>query len=152
MTDRVIDASALTYALTAKTSHAKSLRAVLRDTDCHAPHLIDAELGNVLRRQVRSGDVTPTQAHTALHAARGVIDVLYRTPAPCPDLAWSWREILSFYDAHYIAWPCDTTPRWSLVTVGWHERPACPAPSNSSDGSGWLHNAAGINNGPTRGC
>lgn len=103
MTDRVIDASALAYALTAKTSHAKSLRAVLRDTDCHAPHLIDAELGNVLRRQVRAGDVTPTQAHTALHAARDVIDVRYPHVGALAELAWTWRDNLSFYDALYVA-------------------------------------------------
>lgn len=103
MTERVIDASVLAYALIGKTSEAGSLRATLRATDCHAPHLIDAELGNVLRRRTRAGDVTPTQAHTALRAARDVIDCRHPHVGALADLAWSWRDNLSFYDALYVA-------------------------------------------------
>ena len=103
MNERVIDASVLTYALIGTTSQANSLCAFLRGTDCHAPHLIDAELGNVLRRQIRAGDVTPTQAHTALRAARDVIDFRYPRVGALADLAWTWRDNLSFYDALYVA-------------------------------------------------
>lgn len=103
MTERVIDASVLAYALIGKTPEAESLRARLRGTDCHAPHLIDAELGSVLRRRVRAGDITPTQAHTALRAARDVIEVRYPHVGVLADLAWSWRDNLSFYDALYVA-------------------------------------------------
>ena len=103
MTERVIDASVLTFALAGKTSEARSLRARLNGTDCHAPHLIDAELGNVLRRRVRIGDITPFQAQTALHAARDVIDVRYPHAGALADLAWGWRDNLTFYDALYVA-------------------------------------------------
>ncbi len=103
MTERVIDASAVAYALIGKTSDAVGLRTALRGTDCHAPHLIDAELGNVLRRRTRAGDVTPTQAHTALRAARDVIDYRYPHIGALADLAWTWRDNLSFYDALYVA-------------------------------------------------
>lgn len=103
MTERVLDASVLTYALIGKTSDAASLRAVLRGTTCHAPHLIDAELGNVLRRRVRAEDVTSVQARTALQAARDVIDFRYPHFGALADLAWRWRHDLSFYDALYVA-------------------------------------------------
>jgi len=103
VTERVIDASVLAYALTGKAPEADSLRALLRRTDCHAPHLIDAELGNVLRRRVRAGDVRTNQARTALRAARDVIDFRYPHVGALADLAWSWRDNLSFYDALYVA-------------------------------------------------
>lgn len=103
MTDRVIDASALAHALIVKTSTATELRATLRVTSCHAPHLIDAELGSVLRKRTRAGDITVTQAGTALRAARAVIDYRYPHTGTLANLAWSWRDTLSFYDALYVA-------------------------------------------------
>jgi len=103
VTERVIDTSALAYALTGKSSDAQALRATLRATDCHAPHLIDAELGNVLRRRARAGDVTPTQAITALRAAKDVIDFRHPHAGALAELAWTWRDNLSFYDALYVA-------------------------------------------------
>jgi predicted nucleic acid-binding protein len=103
MTDRVIDASVLTFALIGKTPNAARLRTVLRSTDCHAPHLIDAELGNVLRRRTRAADITAAQALVALSAARDVIDYRYPHTTPLAELAWAWRDNLSFYDALYVA-------------------------------------------------
>ena len=65
MSERVVDASALAYALIGQGSAAAELRTALRTGISHAPHLIDAEVGNVLRKRVRAGDVTPTQAQTS---------------------------------------------------------------------------------------
>lgn len=103
MTDRVLDASVLAHALIGKSSGAAVLRATLRTTGCHAPHLIDAELGNVLRKRVRAGDVTATQAATALRAAPDVVDYRYPHVGAVADLAWGLRDNLSFYDALYVA-------------------------------------------------
>jgi predicted nucleic acid-binding protein len=103
VTDRVLDASALAHALIGKTASAAELRIALRSIGCHAPHLIDAELGSVLRKRTRAGDITPTQAVTALRAARAVIDYRYPHTGALADLAWSWRDNLSFYDALYVA-------------------------------------------------
>lgn len=103
MTDRVLDASALAHALIGKSTAAAELRSAFRATGCHAPHLIDAELGNVLRKRARAGDITTTQAVTALRAARAVIDYRYPHTGTLADLAWSWRDTLSFYDALYVA-------------------------------------------------
>jgi predicted nucleic acid-binding protein len=103
VTDRVIDASALAHALIGKTPAAAELRTALRATSCHAPHLIDAELGSVLRKRTRAGDITATHAATALRAARAVIDYRYPNTGALADLAWNWRDNLSFYDALYVA-------------------------------------------------
>lgn len=103
MRDRVIDASVLGHALIGKSSAAEELRAMLRTTECHAPHLIDAELGNVLRKRARHREVTATQAQTALRAARDVIDYRYPHVGALADLAWTLRDNLSFYDALYVA-------------------------------------------------
>lgn len=103
MIDRVIDASVLAHALIGKSSAATDLRARLRTTTCHAPHLIDAELGNVLRKRAREGEVTAAQAAAALHVARDVIDHRYPHTGSLADLAWTLRDNLSFYDALYVA-------------------------------------------------
>ncbi|WP_188112784.1 hypothetical protein [Mycobacterium simiae] len=50
MNDYVIDASALVLALVGKNAAADALRMQLPAMRRHAPHLIDAEVGNVLRR------------------------------------------------------------------------------------------------------
>lgn len=103
MTERVIDASALAFALTGKTDSAAELRRRLRDTQCHAPHLLDAELGNVLRKLTQASVITPDQALTALHAARGVIHYRYPHAGALAELAWGWRDTLTFYDGLYVA-------------------------------------------------
>lgn len=103
MNDRVIDASVLAHALIGKSRDAAGLREVLARSDCHAPHLIDAELGSVLRRRTRAADITSKQAEVALGAARDVIDYRYPHVGRLAALAWTWRDNLSFYDALYVA-------------------------------------------------
>lgn len=103
MTDVVVDASTLTYALIGTTSEAVVLGRRLGGMDCHAPHLIDAELGSVLRRRVRAGDLTSDQAMVALASARDVVAYRYPHAGGLAELAWRWRDNLSFYDALYVA-------------------------------------------------
>lgn len=103
MTERVVDASALAFALTGRSPAAAELRAKLRTAECHAPHLVDAELGNVLRRLVREGAVTEAQARTGLLAAKDVIDYRYAHIGGLAALAWSLHANLTFYDALYVA-------------------------------------------------
>lgn len=103
MTERVIDASALAYALIGRTSEAGALRARLRATDCHAPHLLDAELGTVLRRRARAGEISAAQAVTMLRAASDVVAYRYPHTGGLGESAWRWRDNLSFYDALYVA-------------------------------------------------
>jgi predicted nucleic acid-binding protein len=99
----VLDASALVSYL-ADGEHAAGVRVELLKAGrgLWAPHLVDAEVGHVLRRAVLAGELTPG-------AARAALDDLADLPlrrAPHRRLlprAWALRENLSFYDALYVA-------------------------------------------------
>ena len=103
MTDHVIDASALVFALIGKSAAAATLRTQLAGMRRHAPHLIDAEMGNVLRRHERAGLISGTEADTALLVAARLVDHRYAHVGPLAKRAWSLRHSLSFYDALYVA-------------------------------------------------
>ena len=103
MSDCVLDASAMVLALSGKTETASALRARLAGVRKHAPHLIDAEVGNVLRRHEREARLSPEEALLALRAARAVLDHRYPHVGPLAELAWTWRHNLSSYDALYVA-------------------------------------------------
>ena len=103
MTERVIDASVLALAVIGRNADAVRIRQTLVEMKCHAPHLIDAEFGNVLRKRTRAGDVTPRQARTALIAAGSIVDVRYPHVGNLSELAWAMRDNLTFYDALYVA-------------------------------------------------
>lgn len=103
MIDRVIDTSALALALAGKTAAAAGLRGRLSQTQCHAPHLIDAELGTVLRRHAHTGAISADQALTALSTARLLIDFRYPHTGRLAEHAWELRDNFSFYDALYVA-------------------------------------------------
>ncbi len=71
--------------------------------DRHAPHLIDAEVGNVLRRHERNGYISSREAHASLDACGAYIDFRYPHTGPLRDYAWTLRFNISFYDALYVA-------------------------------------------------
>jgi len=99
----VIDASALVLALVGKDEAARVLRARLPAMRRHAPHLIDAEAGNVLRRHLRAGLVSAAEASTALWSLRVLVQQRYPHAGPLAEVAWKYRDNLSFYDALYVA-------------------------------------------------
>jgi predicted nucleic acid-binding protein len=103
VTDCVLDASALVLALIGRTDPAAVLRARLPGLRRHAPHLIDAEAGNVLRRHRRAALITDDEAHTALRAGQLLVELRYPHTGPLAELAWTLRDRLSFYDALYVA-------------------------------------------------
>jgi predicted nucleic acid-binding protein len=103
MTAVVVDASALTSALVGERARASELRQMLRAHDCHAPHLIDAEIGSALRKHVRSGAISEIEGLHALRAAGQVISRRYSHTGALGELAWTLRHALSFYDALYAA-------------------------------------------------
>lgn len=103
MTECVVDASIVAHALIGRDARANELRDRLRQSVCHAPHLIDAELGNVLRKRLRAGDVTSKVARVALDVAAEAIDFRYPHHGALASVAWSFRDNLSFYDALYVA-------------------------------------------------
>jgi predicted nucleic acid-binding protein len=103
LNDYVIDASALVLALAGKTASARTLRGRLSDMRRHAPHLIDAEVGNVLRRQERAGRISTGEADTALRVAAALVHYRYPHTGPLARRAWNLRHNFSFYDGLYIA-------------------------------------------------
>lgn len=90
-------------ALGGKSDAARALRSRLLDIRGHAPHLIDAEVGNVLRRQERQGRLSADEALAGLRAGRALVHHRYPDAGPLAELAWTWRHNLSFYDALYVA-------------------------------------------------
>jgi predicted nucleic acid-binding protein len=103
VTDYVVDASALIFALTGKVADAVALRARLPATRRHAPHLIDAEIGNVLRRLERAGRITTEEADTAVVVAESLVNHRYPLIGALARRAWDLRQNLSFYDGLYVA-------------------------------------------------
>ncbi|HEV2998261.1 MAG TPA: type II toxin-antitoxin system VapC family toxin [Solirubrobacteraceae bacterium] len=99
----VVDASALVAYLTTG-EHAEEVRTHLLAPHeaLWAPHLIDAEVGHVLRRSVLTGELGASTARSALV---DLADLPLRR-APHRGLlprAWALRENLSFYDGLYVA-------------------------------------------------
>lgn len=99
----VLDASVLVEYL-AGGAHAEQARAhILAEAGgLWAPHLIDAEIGHVLRRAVAHGELKPGLASAALS---DLADFPLRRAAHVGllDRAWSLRENVSFYDGLYVA-------------------------------------------------
>lgn len=99
----VVDCSALVRATTGTDDGARSLRARLVADTTHAPHLVDVELGSVLRRMTHRGQLTPGLAAVLLDAAPGLVDQRYGHRGTLATRAWALRETVSFYDALYVA-------------------------------------------------
>ena len=77
MSDVVLDASALVLAVGSRAGTAAGLRDRLTSSACHAPHLIDAEVGNTLRREVLAGRLAPESAAAGLAGGRLLVDQHY---------------------------------------------------------------------------
>lgn len=67
-----------------------------------APHLIDAEVGHVLRRAVLRGELTAALASSAL-SDLAALQVERFEHAPLLARAFELRDNASFYDALYLA-------------------------------------------------
>lgn len=99
----VIDASGMVMALLGKSPQATTLRRRLGVEVCHAPHLIDAEVGNVLRRRVLRGDLSAADAEALLHSGAPLVDHRHEMTGALARAAWSLRHNVSFYDGLYVA-------------------------------------------------
>ena len=74
----------------------------LGDEEIVAPHLIDSEVTNALRRLVISGNLTEEQGSLAMSGFLGLI--LTRFPGDwLRPRMWALRHNLSAYDATYVA-------------------------------------------------
>lgn len=99
----VVDAAAVVNALGRKDAIGIALRTRITQATCHAPHLIDAEVGHVLRRGARAGDITEETALTGLRALPAMIDHRYPHGGRFAELAWDLRHTITFYDGLYVA-------------------------------------------------
>ena len=99
----VLDASGAVELLL-NTASGKRLSARLADETAviHVPHLIDAEIAQVLRRYVLRGMLDDRSGETALRRWRD-FDVERYPHEPLLDRVWELRANVTAYDAIYLA-------------------------------------------------
>lgn len=73
-----------------------------RRESLHSPHLLDLEVTQVLRRQVREGRISPRRADEVVHDLIRLKLRRYPHVALLPKI-WELRRTLSAYDAAYVA-------------------------------------------------
>lgn len=99
----VTDASALVEVLLQMPA-AAAVEAQLFDSGhtLHAPHLLDVEVTQVIRRHAASGRIAERRGWTALDLLIGMPIQRYPHDALLPRI-WELRDNLSAYDAAYVA-------------------------------------------------
>jgi predicted nucleic acid-binding protein len=99
----VLDASAaVEVLLQSKVGASLTERLFASGSSLHAPHLLDVEVAQVLRRFVRLGEIQPMRAQQALKILADFPIERYSHEALLPRV-WSLRENLTAYDAAYVA-------------------------------------------------
>jgi predicted nucleic acid-binding protein len=99
----VIDASAVLEVVLRTTAGAAiEDRLFDRAASLHAPHLIDVEVAQVLRRYARSGEVDARHCRAALTDLTDLPITRYPHDLLLPRV-WELRENLTAYDAVYVA-------------------------------------------------
>ena len=99
----VVDASALLEFLLQTPIGVRVEDRIFRDADeLHAPHLVDVEVVQGLRRLVRMSEVSAARADEAI---ADLVDLdLHRHPhVDLLSRAWKLRDNVSAYDAMYVA-------------------------------------------------
>jgi len=99
----VIDASAaIELLLCTELGKRVELRALDPDARLHAPHVLDLEVAQVLRRLTHLKEITAARAHAALDDYDGLLversahsDLLRRV--------WELRDSMTAYDGAYVA-------------------------------------------------
>jgi predicted nucleic acid-binding protein len=99
----VLDASAAVELLLG-TEMGRSIAARIADPalGLHAPHIVDVEVAQALRRYVHDGEVDPRAARAALEDLRS-LDLEWHSHEPLLDRVWALRQNLTAYDAVYVA-------------------------------------------------
>jgi len=99
----VLDASAaVEWLLQTSAGERIETRIYGRNESLHAPHLLDLEVVQVMRRLVRGGVITARRADEAI---RDLLDLRVARYPHFIFLPWIWRhrDNLSAYDACYVA-------------------------------------------------
>jgi predicted nucleic acid-binding protein len=99
----VIDASAaIELILRTELGERVELRALDPDERLHAPHLLDLEVAQVLRRMALLKEITAARAHEALDDYAGLL-VERSTHRELLPRIWELRDSMTAYDAAYVA-------------------------------------------------
>jgi predicted nucleic acid-binding protein len=99
---KVVDASVLVEYFSEGEHVEAAEQAVSPDHWICAPALIDAEVGQALRRQVRAEQMTAGKARVALEELLGL--PIQRIPhGLLVERAWELRHNVTFYDGLYVA-------------------------------------------------
>mgnify|MGYP000651520740 CR=1 FL=1 len=99
----VLDASAaLELLLRTEAAEAVEARLFGRNESLHAPHLLDIEVAQVLRRYAISGVATPERCRAALDDLADLPLTRYPHDVLLPRV-WELRGNLTAYDAVYVA-------------------------------------------------
>jgi len=99
----VVDASALLEFLLQTSIGVRVEERIFRDADeLHAPHLVDVEVVQGLRRLVRMGEVSSGRADEAI-VDLADLDLHRHSHVDLLGRAWKLRDNVSAYDAMYVA-------------------------------------------------
>lgn len=99
----VLDASAVLELLLGTThGHRIAVRIADPTLGLHAPHLVDIEVAQALRRYVMSGQLDVVAATSALENFRE-FDLERHEHEPLLPRVWALRQNLTAYDAVYVA-------------------------------------------------
>lgn len=99
----VLDASAVLEVLLQTSLAARVIdRALSSDETLHAPHLLDLEIAQVLRRYLLSGDLTDERAEQAF-SDFGELPLTRYAHTDLLGRVWDLRLSLTAYDAVYVA-------------------------------------------------
>jgi predicted nucleic acid-binding protein len=99
----VVDASALLeFLLQTPLGTRIEARLFREEGELHAPHLVDVEVVEGLRRLVRMGEISPGRAEEAI-ADLADLDLHRHPHLDFLSRAWKLRDNISAYDAMYVA-------------------------------------------------
>jgi predicted nucleic acid-binding protein len=99
----VVDASAVLEFLLQTPLGTRVETRLLRDGDeLHAPHLLDVEIVQGLRRLARTREISPGRAEEAI-ADLADLDLHRHAHTDFLDRAWRLRDNITAYDAIYVA-------------------------------------------------
>jgi predicted nucleic acid-binding protein len=99
----VVDASAITeFLLQTPLGSRVEARLFRGSHEFHAPHLLDVEVVQALRRLVRAGEVRSDRAREAIEDL-AALDIRRHSHIDFLSRAWGLRNNLTAYDAMYVA-------------------------------------------------